>query len=173
MLPDAQGHYTVLLGERALGGVPSNVFASSGTHWLGVQAAGQPEEPRILLVESSSALEADPVSPTKSISESAISYTKTQRYLAVILSMLFLVGAGMAYGELRKWWKTRTDQYGEPPFANLLRFVPSPDGLPRAQPLRYLLSDRLRSIRGRFGHSTKTTDRSTRTVDNDQPTKAA
>jgi hypothetical protein len=139
-----------LLGESALGGLPGNIFASRGTHWLGVQAAGQPEEPRILLVESSSALETDPVSPTKSISESATPYTKTQRYLAVILSMLFLLGAGMAYGELRKWWKTRTEQYGEPPLAIPLRFVPSPDSLPRSQRLRYLLSDRLRSIRGRF-----------------------
>lgn len=173
MLPDAHGHYTVLLGESALGGVPSNVFASSGMLWLGVQAAGQPEEPRIPLVESSSVLEADPVSPSKPIGESATSYTKTLWYLAVILSMLFLVGAAMACGEIRKWWKTRTEQYGEPPFANLLRLVPSPDDLLRAQRLRYLLSDRLRSTRGRFARSTTTIDRSTRIVDNDQPTKAA
>ncbi len=165
VLPDAQGHYTVLLGESALGGLPDKVFASRGTHWLGVQASGQPEEPRILLVEPPSALEVEPVSPSTSVSESATAYTTTERYLGLIASMMFLVGAGMAYGELRKWWKARTEQYGEPPFANLLRFVPSPDSLRSAQRLWYLLSNWLRSIRGRFEHSLKTADRSPQNVD--------
>src|SRR4029077_10799745 len=71
VLPETQGHGTVLLGESALGGVPGNIFLSRGTHWLGVQASGQSEEPRILLVEPSSALEADPVSLSTSVSESA------------------------------------------------------------------------------------------------------
>jgi hypothetical protein len=173
VLPETEGHDTVLLGESALRGVSGTIFASRGTHWLGVQASGQPEEPRILLVEPSSALEAEPVSPSTSVGESATPYNTTQRYLGLILSMMFLVGAGMAYGELRNWWKARTEQYGEPPFANLLRFVPNPDSPRCAQRLRYLLSGWLRSIRGRFEHSTKIIDRPTQTVDNDQPTKAA
>lgn len=90
---------------------------------------------------------------------------------------MFLVGVGMAYGELRKWWKTRTERYGEPPFASLLRFVPGPDSLRRALRLRYLLLDWLRSIPGRFEHPTQTSDRSTQTgdvdIDNHQRTKAA
>lgn len=49
--PGAQGSYTVLLGETTPGGLPSRAFAASEDHWLGVQLSGNPEQPRILLVE--------------------------------------------------------------------------------------------------------------------------
>lgn len=77
----------------------------------------------------------------------AIFVIASDRYLAWIVSIMFLVGAWMACGELQKWWKTRTEQYGEPP-VNLLRFVPSPD--------------KLRSLRGRL-----------QLVEGDRPKKAA
>jgi hypothetical protein len=51
------------------------------------------------------------------------------RYLALIVLAMFLVGAAMAWVELRKWWNTRIEQFAEPPLANLLRSVPNPDQL--------------------------------------------
>jgi hypothetical protein len=174
---DAHGGYTVLLGDTSLGGLPPDLFASSATHWIGVQAAGQPEGPRILLVELSPAHETDPISPSSLTSERASPISARDRNIALILLIMFLIGALMACGELRKWWKTRTEQYGEPP-VNLLRFVPTPDKLRRAaQVLREPLSDKLRSIRGRFERPTPTLDHSTQSIaihiDKDRPTKAA
>ena len=166
---DARGRYSVLLGETALGGLPANLFASHGSHWLGVQASDQPEEPRVLLVELPSARTADPISPSTSIREAAVQYSPSERRLGLILFIMFLVGAAMACVELRKWWKTRTEQYGEPPFANLLRFVPSPDKFRRAaKQLRVPFSDGVRSIGGRSQPSPQSID-----IDDDRPTRAA
>jgi trimeric autotransporter adhesin len=135
---NAQGRYTVLLGETAVGGLPPSLLASRATHWLGVQASGQPEEARVLLVES--AQKVDPVAPSSLIGERVSPYSASDRNLALILLIMFLVGSWIACGELRKWWKTHTEQYGEPP-VNLLRFVPSPDKLQRAaQLLQYPFS---------------------------------
>ena len=61
MHPDAEGGYTVLLGETTLGGLPADIVAPGGIHWLGVQVSGQPEQPRMLLVELPSALKSDPI----------------------------------------------------------------------------------------------------------------
>jgi hypothetical protein len=170
---DARGRYSVLLGETALGGLPADLFASPGSHWLGVQASDQPEQPRVRLVELPSARTADPISPSTSISEAPEQYNPTERRLALILFIMFLVGTGMACVELRKWWKTRTERYGEPPFANLLRFVPNPDRLRRAaQLLRVPLSDRVRSMGGRSQPSTQSIDIDI-DIDNDRPTRAA
>jgi hypothetical protein len=162
---NAQGRYTVLLGETALGGLPPSLFASRATHWLGVQASGQPEEARVLLVES--AQKVDPVSPRSLISErTASKYSASDRNLALIVLIMFLAGIPIGCGELRKCWKLHTEQYGEPPI-NLLRFVPSSDKLRRgSELLRHSLSDRLRSIGGRLQHSTEL-------IENDRPTKAA
>jgi hypothetical protein len=56
--PDKTGHYTVLLGSTSSQGLPVSVFASGEARWLGVQAEGQPEQPRSLLVSAPYALKA-------------------------------------------------------------------------------------------------------------------
>ena len=48
--PDKNGHYSVMLGSTTSQGIPSDVFASGEARWLGVQAQGQAEQPRTLLL---------------------------------------------------------------------------------------------------------------------------
>ena len=49
---DSLGHYTALLGANSPEGLPLDLFTSGKALWLGVQPqlAGQPEQPRVLLV---------------------------------------------------------------------------------------------------------------------------
>lgn len=56
---DEQGHYSVLLGATQSGGLPLEAFAGEQARWLGVQAAGQAEGPRVLLVSVPYALRAE------------------------------------------------------------------------------------------------------------------
>jgi len=55
---DADGHYRVLLGSTKPDGLPSDLFSAQEQRWLGVQPAGQPEQPRILMVSVPYALKA-------------------------------------------------------------------------------------------------------------------
>jgi hypothetical protein len=55
---DKAGHYTVALGATSSQGLPANVFASGEARWLGVQAQGQAEQPRVLLMSVPYALKA-------------------------------------------------------------------------------------------------------------------
>jgi hypothetical protein len=90
------------------------------------------------------------------IYEGAMRLRATDRYLALIVITMFLAGAAMAWVELRKWWKTRTERFGEPPLGNLLRFVPSPD-----------------TLRGCFRPSAQSLNQPTQVIENVEPTKAA
>ena len=56
--PDKTGHYTVMLGSTTTQGLPSEVFASGEARWLEVQAQGQVEQPRTLLMSVPYALKA-------------------------------------------------------------------------------------------------------------------
>jgi len=56
--PDKTGHYSVMLGSTLSQGLPSNLFASGAARWLGVQAQGQTEQRRVLLVAVPYALKA-------------------------------------------------------------------------------------------------------------------
>jgi hypothetical protein len=56
--PDSKGHYTVLLGSTKSEGVSSDLFASGEARWLGVQAQGQAEQSRALMVSVPYALKA-------------------------------------------------------------------------------------------------------------------
>jgi hypothetical protein len=56
--PDKTGHYSVMLGSTSSQGIPSNLFVSGEAHWLGVQAQGQAEPPRVLLLSVPYALKA-------------------------------------------------------------------------------------------------------------------
>src|SRR5208337_548247 len=47
---DANRQYTVLLGSRNVNGIPLEVFSNGEARWLGVQAEGQAEQARVLLV---------------------------------------------------------------------------------------------------------------------------
>jgi len=56
--PDKLGRYTVTLGATRSEGLPAEMFASGQARWLAVQVAGQPEQPRVLLVAVPYALKA-------------------------------------------------------------------------------------------------------------------
>ena len=58
VIPDKTGHYTVMLGSSTSQGLPSNLFNSGEARWLGVQAQGQPEQPRTVLMSVPYALKA-------------------------------------------------------------------------------------------------------------------
>jgi trimeric autotransporter adhesin len=55
---DKAGHYTAALGSTSSQGLPAAVFASGEARWLGVQAQGQAEQPRVLLMSVPYALKA-------------------------------------------------------------------------------------------------------------------
>jgi hypothetical protein len=56
--PDKAGHYTAVLGSTTSSGLPTDLFASGKARWLGVQAQGQAEQPRVLLLSVPYALKA-------------------------------------------------------------------------------------------------------------------
>jgi hypothetical protein len=56
--PDKSGRYTVMLGSTQSQGLPTSLFISGEARWLGVQAQGQAEQPRILLLSVPYALKA-------------------------------------------------------------------------------------------------------------------
>jgi len=56
--PDKTGHYTVMLGSTTTQGLASGVFSSGEARWLEVQAQGQVEQPRTLLMSVPYALKA-------------------------------------------------------------------------------------------------------------------
>src|SRR6202451_4201521 len=55
---DKTGHYAAMLGSTTAQGIPADVFASGEARWLGVQAQGQAEQPRTLLMGVPYALKA-------------------------------------------------------------------------------------------------------------------
>jgi hypothetical protein len=55
---DPTGHYSVQLGITKPNGVPTTLFTSGEARWLGVQIAGQGEQPRVLLLSVPYALKA-------------------------------------------------------------------------------------------------------------------
>src|SRR5579872_2191879 len=56
--PDSQGRYAVVLGSTTGKGLPASLFASGEARWLGVQAQGYEEQPRVLLLSVPYALKA-------------------------------------------------------------------------------------------------------------------
>jgi hypothetical protein len=47
--PNKTGHYTVLLGSTSSTGLPPDLFVAGEARWLGVQALGRAEQPRVSL----------------------------------------------------------------------------------------------------------------------------
>jgi hypothetical protein len=58
VVADSNGHYAVSLGTTKTDGLPVELFTSGEARWLGVQVAGQAEQPRVLLVSVPYALKA-------------------------------------------------------------------------------------------------------------------
>lgn len=56
--PDRFGHYSVMLGATKSQGLPTGLFASGEARWLEVQAEGQAEQPRVMLLAVPYALKA-------------------------------------------------------------------------------------------------------------------
>jgi hypothetical protein len=56
--PDKTGHFSVNVGSTTPQGLPADAFVSGEARWLAVQIAGQPEQPRVLLVAVPYALKA-------------------------------------------------------------------------------------------------------------------
>ena len=56
--PIKNGQYTVVLGSASTHGLPADLFATGEGRWLAVQIAGQPEQPRVMLVAVPYALKA-------------------------------------------------------------------------------------------------------------------
>jgi len=55
---DAGGRYSVTLGSTTSQGLPAELFNTSQARWLGVQAQGQQEQPRVLLLSVPYAMKA-------------------------------------------------------------------------------------------------------------------
>ena len=111
--PDPQGRYTVMLGETTLGGIPSDIFTSCGKHWLGIQVSGQPEQPRILVLDWPSARKESSITLSAAVSKKPTRGSRPT-YLPVILMIMFVVGAWMSYQEFLKWRKARTLLWRKP-----------------------------------------------------------
>jgi hypothetical protein len=56
--PDDTGHYSVALGSTISTGLPTNLFVSGESRYLGVRIEGQNEQPRVLLLSVPYALKA-------------------------------------------------------------------------------------------------------------------
>jgi hypothetical protein len=56
--PDKYGNYTVQLGSTTSQGLPATLFVSGEARWLGVQAQGQAEQPRVMLMSVPYAMKA-------------------------------------------------------------------------------------------------------------------
>jgi len=68
---DKSGRYTVMLGSTHADGLPTDMFSSGEARWLAVQAEGQPESPRILLLSVPYALKAGDASTLGGLPASA------------------------------------------------------------------------------------------------------
>jgi len=164
--PDPQGRYIVLLGAKTVGGLPADIFALGKAHWLGVRAPGLSEQPRVLLVGVSSALDTgSTVSARASATETPL-HQATDRYISLLLAIMFLMGIGLMYLEVRNWWKTRIEQFQPPPLANLISYIPGPDRRWRASQVLPFSLPALRAICGRLQHSVQNRD-------DDRPKKSA
>ena len=56
--PSTTGRYSVMLGATSSTGLPADLFAQGEARWLGVQAQGQEEQPRVMLLSVPYAMKA-------------------------------------------------------------------------------------------------------------------
>ncbi|HXM23948.1 MAG TPA: hypothetical protein VN948_22015 [Terriglobales bacterium] len=74
---DATGHYTAMLGSASADGVPLSLFSSAEAHWISTQIAGQPEQPRVLLLSVPYALKAADAETLGGLPSSAFIHAST------------------------------------------------------------------------------------------------
>ena len=77
--PDKSGRYTVMLGSTAAHGLPAGLFAYGEARWLGVQPAGQNENPRVLLVSVPYAMKAADAATLGGLPASAFALAESPR----------------------------------------------------------------------------------------------
>jgi hypothetical protein len=75
---DKNGRYTVSLGSTSAEGLPVDLFANGEARWLGVQAQGEPEQPRVMLVSVPYALKAGDAQTLGGLPVSAFALAGTQ-----------------------------------------------------------------------------------------------
>ncbi len=115
--PDKNGHYTVMLGAATSGGIPTALFASGEARWLGVQAAGQSEQPRVMLLAVPYALKAAdaqtvgglPPSAFVLAAPSALAVNSPASTLSSSANLEPTIGGGGTTGYLAAW----TDNNGD------------------------------------------------------------
>ncbi len=106
--PDAQGRYAILLGAMSDEGLPAGLFAAGEARWLGVQAEGETEMPRIRLLSVPYALKAGDAQTLGGLPASAFlqaapkSTDGTAKKDAVPLTEPAVTGSGTA-GYLPMW----------------------------------------------------------------------
>ena len=69
--PDENGRYAVMLGSTTNAGLPSSLFSTGEARWLGVQAQGQAEQPRVPLASVPYAMKAVDAQTVGGLSPSA------------------------------------------------------------------------------------------------------
>jgi hypothetical protein len=75
--PDANGQYSVILGSTTAAGLPDDLFSQQEQRWLGVQAQGEAEQPRVLLVSVPYAFKAHEADTLGGLPASAFVKTET------------------------------------------------------------------------------------------------
>jgi hypothetical protein len=108
---DATGRYTVLLGANHSAGVPAELFTSGEVRWLGVQADGQPEQARTLLVSVPYAVKAGDATTLGGLPPSAYMLARVDaqgNYVntAVVTAGADAVSGTGSTGRLVKWADT-------------------------------------------------------------------
>jgi trimeric autotransporter adhesin len=88
VLADTGGHYNVLLGSATASGVPTELFGTGQSRWLGVTIARQSEMPRVLLASVPYALKAGDADTLGGLPASA--YVTTQSLAARSVAPLAL-----------------------------------------------------------------------------------
>ena len=80
--PDKAGHYSVMLGATSSTGLPTDLFVQGEARWLGAQAQGQEEQPRVMLLSVPYALKAGDAATLGGLPASAFVLAAPNSYAA-------------------------------------------------------------------------------------------
>lgn len=89
---DQAGHYSVVLGAMSANGVRAGLFTSGEARWLGVQAAGQNEQARVLLLSVPYAIKASDAETVGGLPPSAFVLATPQAASGAVLAPSPAVG---------------------------------------------------------------------------------
>jgi trimeric autotransporter adhesin len=113
---DERGGYTAFLGARQLTGIPAELFRSDEARWLGVQIAGQTQQPRTILVSvpyALKAVEAEKLSG-KSLSDFVMSDSLGEQVRRVMEGQALVAGQATSTGTTQPG-QTKTNSTSAPP----------------------------------------------------------